>query len=139
MFRKILHASDGSEGAEKALRLAIGLAKQEGAELHIVCVEEIPDFPETIGEVKNEKRIADRRYRAILRHAQALAEEAGVKPQTHLLTGHPVRDILRLAGELEADLLVIGATGHSTIYERLIGGRADKLVDLAPCPVLVAK
>ena len=44
-----------------------------------------------------------------------------------------------LAGELGADLLVIGATGHSTFYERLIGSRAGRLVDLAPCPVLVAK
>ncbi len=44
-----------------------------------------------------------------------------------------------LAGELAADLLVIGATGHSTFYERVLGTRADRLVDLAPCPVLVAK
>jgi nucleotide-binding universal stress UspA family protein len=139
MFKTILRADDGSEGAAKGLRLAIGLAKQGGATLHIVSVEEIADFPETIGEVKNEKRIADRHYRAILRRAQALAENEGLEPQTHLLVGHPVRDILRLAGELGADLLVIGATGHSTFYERLIGGRADKLVDLAPCPVLVAK
>ena len=139
MFKKILHATDGSEGAERALRLAIGLARQEGAELHIVSVAEIPDFPETIGEVKTEKRIADRHYRGLLRHAQSLAEAQGIKSRTHLLTGHPVRDILRLADELGADLLVIGATGHSTFYERLIGGRADKLVDLAPCPVLVAK
>jgi nucleotide-binding universal stress UspA family protein len=139
MFKKILHANDGSKGADKALALALGLAKQEGAELHIVCVEEISEFPETIGEVKNEKRIADRRYRGILKRAEALAAEQGVKVQTHLLTGHPVRDILILAGELGADLLVIGATGHSTFYERLIGGRADRLVDLAPCPVLVAR
>jgi nucleotide-binding universal stress UspA family protein len=139
MFTTILHADDGSEGAAKGLQLAIGLAKQGGATLHIVSVEEIPDFPETIAEVKGEKRIADRHYRAILRRAEALAESAGLEPHTHLLTGHAVRDILRLADELGADLLVIGATGHSTFYERLIGGRADKLVDLAPCPVLVAK
>ena len=120
MFKKILHANDGSKGADKAL--ALGLAKQEGSELHIVCVEEIPEFPETIGEVKNEKRVADRRYRGILKRAEALAEEQGVKVQTHLLTGHPVRNILILASELGADLLVIGATGHSIFYGRLIGG-----------------
>ena len=38
MFKTILHADDGSEGAEKALILALGLAKQTGAKLHIVCV-----------------------------------------------------------------------------------------------------
>lgn len=139
MFTTILHANDGSEGAEKALTLALAVAKQNGAKLHIVCVDEISEFPETIGEVKSEKRIADRRYRVLLRRAEAVAERQGVKVQTHLLTGHPVRDILMLADDLGADLLVIGATGHSTFYERLMGTRAVRLVHLAPCPVLVAR
>ena len=139
MFKIILQAHDGSAGAEKALMLALDLAKQTGAALHIVCVEEISEFPETIGEVKNEKRLADRRYRSLLRQAEKLAEEKGIKVETHLLVGHPVRDIIMLAGDLDADLLVIGATGHSTFYERVLGTRADRLVDLAPCPVLVAE
>ena len=37
------------------------------------------------------------------------------------------------------DLLVIGATGHSALYERTIGSRADRMIQLAPCPVLVVK
>jgi nucleotide-binding universal stress UspA family protein len=39
----------------------------------------------------------------------------------------------------KADLLVVGFMGHSALYERIIGGTADRLVRLAPCPVLVAK
>ena len=58
----------------------------------------------------------------------------GVKVATHILTGHPVRDIIMLAGDLEADLLVIGATGHSTFYERVLGTRADRLVRSLPLP-----
>ena len=139
MFKTILLANDGSEGADKALVLATDLAKQAGAELHMVCVEEISEFPETIGEVRDEKRAADRRYRPVVRRAEQLAEHKGVKLVTHLIAGHPVRDIVMLAGDLEADLLVIGATGHSTFYERVLGTRADRLVDLSPCPILVAK
>jgi len=55
------------------------------------------------------------------------------------LAGHPVRDIVELAAELKVDLLVIGATGHSGLYERMIGSRADRIIQLAPCPVLVVK
>jgi nucleotide-binding universal stress UspA family protein len=139
MFKTILIANDGSEGADKALILAVGLAKQEGATLHMVCVEEISEFPETIGEVADEKRMAGRFYRPVVRRAEQLAEENGVKLKTHLIAGHPVRDIVILAGEIKADLLVIGATGHSTFYERVLGTRADRLVDLSPCPILVAK
>jgi nucleotide-binding universal stress UspA family protein len=58
---------------------------------------------------------------------------------THVLTGHPVRDTVKLAADVEADLLVIGATGHSALYERMIGSRADRIVQLAQCPVLVVK
>jgi nucleotide-binding universal stress UspA family protein len=139
MFKTILHANDGSPGAAKALTLAVGLAKLSGAELHMICVEEISEFPEIIGEVREEKRLADRRYRPIVQHAEQLAEERGVKLITHIVAGHPVRDIIMLAGDLAAHLLVIGATGHSTFYERVLGTRADRLVDLSPCPVLVAK
>jgi nucleotide-binding universal stress UspA family protein len=139
MFKTILHANDGSTGADKALDLALGLAKLSGAELHMICVEEISEFPEIIGEVREEKRFANRRYRPIVQHAERLAEESGVKLVIHIVTGHPVRDIIMLAGDLAADLLVIGATGHSTFYERVLGTRADGLVDLSPCPILVAK
>jgi len=84
MYKTILQANDGSAGADKALVLALDLAKLSGAELHMICVEEISEFPEIIGEVREEKRFADRRYRPIVRRAEQLAEEKGVK----LVTRH---------------------------------------------------
>jgi nucleotide-binding universal stress UspA family protein len=68
-----------------------------------------------------------------------MADESRVKLDTHVVAGHPVRDIVELAKELKVDLLVIGATGHSALYDRLIGSRADRIVQLAHCPVLVVK
>jgi nucleotide-binding universal stress UspA family protein len=47
--------------------------------------------------------------------------------------------ITDLAIELNVELLVIGATGHSAIYERMIGSRTDRITQLAKCPVLVVK
>jgi nucleotide-binding universal stress UspA family protein len=139
MFSKILHANDGSEHAFKALSTAIEVAKQNNSELHMVSVEEIDYMPEFIEEVRQETGTAARRFHAVLQRARAMAEEHQVKIQTHVLAGHPVRDIVQLAAELKAELLVIGATGHSVIYERMIGSRADRIVQLAPCPVLVVK
>jgi nucleotide-binding universal stress UspA family protein len=139
MFKRILHANDGSEGAFKALSVALELARQSQAELHSVSVEEISQFPETIGEVKAEKGAADRRFRDVTRRAHKLGEQGKVPLQTHVLTGHPVMAILDVAQELGVDLLVIGATGQYSIHERMIGSRADRLVHLASCPVLVVK
>jgi nucleotide-binding universal stress UspA family protein len=139
MFSKILHANDGSEHAFHALAFAIAIAKQNNSELHMISVEEVDYMPEFIEEVREETGTAARRYRTVIQRARAMADQSHVKLQTHVVAGHPVRDIVDFAGRIEAELLVIGATGHSPLYERLIGSRADRIVQLAPCPVLVVK
>jgi nucleotide-binding universal stress UspA family protein len=139
LFSKILHANDGSEHAFQALSLAIAIAKQNNSELHMVSVEEIDYMPEFINEIREETATAARRFHTVLQRAHAMAEENGVEVHTHVLAGHPVRDVVQLAAELNVDLLVIGASGHSAIYEHMIGSRADRIVQLAQCPVLVVK
>jgi nucleotide-binding universal stress UspA family protein len=133
MFGKILHANDGSEHAFRALALALAIAK------HIVCVEEIPFLPEFMEEVRESTGTAARYFYGVLQRARSMAEQSQVQLDTHVLAGHPVRDIVKLAADIGADLLVIGATGHSAMYERMIGSRADRIVQLAQCPVLVVK
>jgi nucleotide-binding universal stress UspA family protein len=139
MFGKILCANDGSERAFSALTLAVTMAKENAAELHMVSVAEIDYMPEFIEEIREETAIAARRFHKAQQRARELAEKHRIILRTHLMTGHAVRDIVRLATEIEADLLVIGATGHSQFYERMLGSRADRLVHLAPCPVLVVR
>ena len=139
MFRRILHANDGSDHAFGALALALRIASESNAELHIVCVEEIDYIPEFIEEVREETGRAARRFHAALQRARAMAEERHVRLQTYVVAGHPVRDILKVAEDLRADLLVIGGTGHSSFYERMLGTTAARVVHLAKCPVLVVK
>jgi nucleotide-binding universal stress UspA family protein len=139
MFRKILHANDGSEHAFHALAMAIALARQNGSELHMICVEEIDYMPEFIEEIRLETATAGRRFHNVLQRARKMAEESQVSLHTHVVAGHPVRDVVDLAAELDVQLLVIGAKGHSALYERLIGSRADRIMQLAKCPVLVVK
>jgi len=62
-----------------------------------------------------------------------------VKIQTHVLVGHPVRDIIKLATDLNADLIVVGSSGHSALYDRMIGSRAQRILHHAICPVLVVR
>ena len=139
MFGKILCANDGSERAFHALALAITIANENDSELHMVSVEEIDYLPEFIEEVREEIGTAARRFHTVFQRARAMAERDHVKLHTHVLAGHPVRDIVELAADLKVDLLVIGSAGHSEIYERMLGSRADRLVHLAGCPVLVVR
>jgi nucleotide-binding universal stress UspA family protein len=139
MFNTIVIANDGSDHAFQALDLALTLAKERNADLHMISVEEIPYLPGTIEEVREETGAAGRRFHSVINQARSMAEERQVSLKTHVVAGHPVREIVDLARNLKADLLVVGARGHSALYERMIGSRADRIMHLAPCPVLVVK
>jgi nucleotide-binding universal stress UspA family protein len=139
MFAKILFAHDGSDHAFNALRLALAIAQQNNSELHMVCVEEVDYIPEFIEEVREETGTAARRFHTVLQRSRGLAEEQHVPLKTHVIAGHAVRDILALASDIDAGLLVIGGTGHSRVYERMLGTTAARVVHLAKCPVLVVK
>jgi nucleotide-binding universal stress UspA family protein len=56
-----------------------------------------------------------------------------------VLAGHPVPTIVEFIERDGFDLLVIGYMGHSAIYKGIIGSTTDRLVELAPCHVVVAK
>jgi nucleotide-binding universal stress UspA family protein len=139
MYRKIIVANDGSPGALKALAAAIETAKLDGAALHMVTVEELPRFPATIDEVEEEKAEANHRLVPVIESARAQAQAAGIAIETHLVPGHPVHAIVALINEQQFDLLVVGFTGHTRLYEQLIGSTTERLVRLARCAVLVVK
>ena len=139
MFRKILVANDGSPGAFAALQGAIDLGVTYGAELHMISVEEIPHLAETIDEVEGEREEAEQRFAAVVERSRQLAAARGLSLQPHLVPGHPVSTIVEFVRTHDYDLLVVGFMGHSALYNRLIGSTTDRLVDHAPCAVLVVK
>ena len=139
MFTRILAANDGSDNARKALRLACEIAAMARAELHLIVVEEVPEIAETIAEVDQVKSREDRQARTIISRSEAAAARVGIALNTHVVTGHVVRNIVDFARDNGFDLIVIGATGRSAFYERMLGGRADRIAHLAHCPVLIAR
>jgi nucleotide-binding universal stress UspA family protein len=139
MFKHIALANDGSEGGRKALEFACDLAKLHHAVLHMISVEELPDFPASIDEVVETKQAENHKFHGVLEAARRMAEEKGVELRAEVVAGHAAASIVERVKSLEADLLVVGFMGHSALYERIIGGTTDRLVRLAPCPVLVVK
>ena len=94
MYSKILIASDGSEGALRALSAALDLARRCKAELHMVCVEELPRFATSVDEVIEEKQEAERRFGAAIEQARAMAKARRVKLEPHILAGHVVPTVV---------------------------------------------
>jgi len=77
MFRNIVVASDGSEGAGRAVSAAINLAKTHSAELQMISVEELPQFPASVDEVIEEKAEANHFFEGVISRANAQAQARG--------------------------------------------------------------
>lgn len=59
--------------------------------------------------------------------------------EAEVAAGHPAETIVRIAQERDADLIVIGTHGHTGLHHMLLGSVAEKVVRLAPCPVLTVR
>jgi len=140
MFKKILVGNDGSEGAKKALKAGIDIAKHYGAELHSISVEEdLPKYAATVGEVLEAKSEKNGYFARLNQEAKEMATKEGVVLHTRVMAGHEVETIVDYAKDHHFDLVVIGFMGHSRIYDRVWGSTSQNIARLVPCTVMVVK
>jgi nucleotide-binding universal stress UspA family protein len=140
MFRKILIANDGSDGAQRAFNAAVELAVQLQSQLHMISVEEdLPRHAQTIDEVAEEKEAEDSYFGKLATQCKRRAALRGVRLECTIISGHEVRAIVEFIKQGAFDLLVVGFTGHSKLYDHLWGGTSQNLTRLSPCGVLVVK
>jgi nucleotide-binding universal stress UspA family protein len=147
-FGRIVCASDFSECSLHALEYAVSLAETANASLTLVhVVEPPPDIPR---EVHENVLAGPRNFRECMAQVEAegrsrltaaVAERvrSTLPVDTVLTTGRPYREILRIAEEHRADLIVVGVHGRSAIDRMLFGSTTQHLVRLASCPVLTIR
>lgn len=140
MYKKILVAFDGSEGARRALKRAVSLACCFEAELHSISVEvDLPQYVATVGEFEEVKAQKDAYFNQLNSDALQMAKTEGITLIPHVVAGHAVDSIVEFLKKGKYDLLVTGFTGHSRIYERIWGGVSRNLARFSPCSVLIEK
>ena len=141
---KILLATDGSEDAALATSAAADLSERAGSELHIVHV--LPRFPRYAYPGVT-PQVYSRVLDETLRGARDLLEEQvkgigarGARvAETHTRRGPTVDEILDLAEELGADLIVVGSRGLGPVRGLVLGSVSGGVVHGATCPVLVLR
>jgi nucleotide-binding universal stress UspA family protein len=142
-FYRVIVPTDFSSGSEEAFGIAMRLAGVAGSELVLLHVlVEMPLFSEG-PFAKNRTRdvfAAARRWaEQSLEEWAAKARAAGVRARTALRTGVPFREIVAAATDERADLIVLGTHGRGGINRALLGSVADRVIRLAPCPVLTVR
>ena len=142
---KILLATDGSEEATLAARTAADIADKTGSELHLVYAEPIPvygDFPSGRLEIASEaveKNVRNRVQGFLDEQVEKIGAAGGSVSQAHVRLGRPDEEIVSLADEIGAGLIVIGSLGLGGIRRALMGSVSDSIVRHAHCPVLVVR
>ncbi|MED0757263.1 universal stress protein [Aneurinibacillus thermoaerophilus] len=148
MFQKILVAIDGSEMGEKALDVALAIAKEEQVELSLLHVgKEVVVSPYMVGEMAYISKHYDidfneamrKEAEELLNKAKAKAEAQGVAATPVYLKGDAARQIVDYADKNKYQLIVIGSRGLSGFKEMMLGSVSHKVSQLATCPVLIVK
>ncbi len=138
MYKKILLAYDGSEGAKKALETGINLVKLHQAELWALAVRE--KLPRTHIDIEMaEAAFSQQHFEQILEEAQTRAREAEIDLKTEIRLGHPAKTIVEVAREGNFDLILVGHSGLSEVWAKFLGTTAEKVSRHAPCSVLIVR
>ena len=145
MFGSIVVGTDGSDTAKEAVRQATELARQVGANIHLVSAyEPVPE-----GRLRQERQQVpgDLQWMvnpredvsATLSHAAKDLEDEGIAVDTHAREGDPADAILDVAEEQQAGLIVVGNKGMTGAKRFVLGSVPNKVSHHATCSVMIVR
>jgi nucleotide-binding universal stress UspA family protein len=140
LFKKILIATDGSRRTQSAVQMGLEIARSHKSRVYAVYVVDTVTFTSVPMDVTWENMyqlLTEEGEDAVGRVKEA--DGPGVEVETHVLEGNPALEITKFAKDNGVDLIVVGTLGKSGIDRLLLGSVAEKIVRIAPCPVLVIK
>src|SRR5579863_3650087 len=128
-LRKLLFCTDFSEHSIRALSYAFSLAMEYNAELTLLSVlEDVEDAGELRDATAQTIREMEKPIPADARNWCSI--------KTSVCVGKPYQEIIQLALESQADLIVMGVRGRSPLDLALFGSTTQRVIQLGPCPVL---
>jgi nucleotide-binding universal stress UspA family protein len=141
-INRILCAVDFSEPSARALQYALALAERLGAQVDVIHVYEFPNFAVEDGAVELPPYMQENlAMRLRERLEQFVKEKAGEGPKTtvHLAEGVPYLQIVEVAKQQQADLIVIGTHGRTGLSHMMLGSVAERVVRTSEVPVLTIR
>ncbi len=149
-IKTILHPTDGSESAHKALEFACDLAAERKAQLLILHVqrrrgsETIPPGLEQFSQIEHVRATEARLLRTAAEHivdaARAAAHSRGIANVDAAVTeGDPARQIVDMARNRKVDAIVMGSRGLGDLESLLLGSVSHKVAHSAPCSCVIVR
>ena len=117
-------AYDGSAQSSKSLQVAVELCRTLSLKLSIVSV-----VPAPLGMGVN----------SALEDAVRVAKDHSIEPTAETMVGHAEQQILEYAERRQADIIVMGAYGHTHIRELILGSTTTHVIRKSNVPVLLTR
>lgn len=138
---RVLLATDGSEDAIRACRTAAELSQRIGAELHVVHVGlQWYLFAHDYMSPEQYERLKEERQKVLDEQVAEIEAHGGRVAASYLRMGRRVdEEVIGLAREIGADLIVVGSRGLGALSRALLGSDSNNIVHHAHCPVLVVR
>lgn len=141
---KIVVPTDFSDASLSALHYAAELARKWEAEIHLLyIVEKLPQILSTVNyeEAKDNfiNSVEDSARKKLKELANTSEEDISTTVKPIMRNGVNYEEIIKYADEVKSELIVIATHGRSGILYTLLGSVAEKVIQLAKCPVLVVK
>ena len=140
---KILHPTDFSECAKQAEAAAVDLVgKLDGELVLFLALVETPLYGEGLISSQHVQAVYDAQRKWAEETLEARAGELrqrGIKASWRLQAGVPFEEIVKVAEEERVDMIVMGTHGRSGLNRVLLGSVAERVIRLAPCPVLTMR
>jgi nucleotide-binding universal stress UspA family protein len=130
---------DGSDSSWKAFSEAVLQAKLRKAILHVVSIQEEIEASYSANEILAAENTERHKLERLQIKARLNADTEGVVSVTAIAIGHSANAMIDYVKKNTINLLVIGDTGHSSIWGALLGTSAERIVRGAPCCVLVVR
>lgn len=139
-IRKIMVPTDFSEYSGAALNYAIFLARAFGAEVAVLHVLEpaIYGLDFSITHPEGSSDLKEELMKGIGEWVEKM-RGLGISAEGHLVTGNPFVEVLKVAKNVKADLIVMGTHGRTGLAHVFMGSVAERVVEKAHCPVLTVK
>jgi nucleotide-binding universal stress UspA family protein len=137
----LLVAVDGSPAALRAVEHALRLATEAACEIYLCNVQPAMTYVETLlaGRDKLVAHWSGSPGLASLEQPCERVEAAGLRPVVDVRHGEPAAEIAAHAREVGADLIVMGTRGLGPARGALLGSVAQRVAELAPCPVVTVR
>lgn len=140
-MKKILFPTDFSDSSDHAVRYAVSFAQEFDAKLYVLhIVEDVSNaaYFDMLAGPPLQEMYAEMEARAweSVKRAVPETKRSDVDWEPLVRRGAPAIEICHTAEELEVDLVVLGTHGRTGLKHMLFGSVAEKVVRMAPCPVL---